>query len=325
MLVAEEHGGGSVSGGGLADLALVAEEFGRLVSPGPLIPTNVVAAALSRAGGPDHIKHLAGLVGGETVAAWCPPDSLGRRGRAVRPGSGPRPGATDSSSTGPPRRSRPGARPTCCWSRPGSGEGLAQFLVPSGTPGLTVQPAESIDLVRRFATLPVRRGGGAGRGAPSAAAAGAEADVDRQLQDAVVLQCFEMVGRRRPGLRLHRGVRRGPVLLRSAAGLVPGAQAPVRRHEDVARGVPRHRGGRRPGRWTPAPRWPPSWSVWPSPTSGTTDRSSSRSASSSTAGSGSPGTTTSTCTCGGWSRTGPSSERPGTTASAVATGIGCLR
>ncbi len=50
MLVAEEHGGGCVSGTGLADLALVAEEMGRLVSPGPLIPTNVVAAALSRAG-----------------------------------------------------------------------------------------------------------------------------------------------------------------------------------------------------------------------------------------------------------------------------------
>src|SRR6202034_507326 len=35
-LVPEEHGGGSISGAGLIDLVLVAEEMGRLVSPGPL-------------------------------------------------------------------------------------------------------------------------------------------------------------------------------------------------------------------------------------------------------------------------------------------------
>ena len=78
MLVAEDHGGGCISGGGLADLALVAEETGRRVSPGPLIPTNVVAAALSRSGSPDQHKQLAGLVAGDTIAAWCVGgDSLG--------------------------------------------------------------------------------------------------------------------------------------------------------------------------------------------------------------------------------------------------------
>jgi alkylation response protein AidB-like acyl-CoA dehydrogenase len=39
LLVAEEHGGGSVSGEGLRDLALVAHEFGRQASPGPLLTT----------------------------------------------------------------------------------------------------------------------------------------------------------------------------------------------------------------------------------------------------------------------------------------------
>nr|MDT0666924.1 acyl-CoA dehydrogenase family protein [Micromonospora sp. DSM 115978] len=47
LLVSEDHGGGSVSGEGLCDLALVAEEMGATVSPGPLIPTNVVAQTLS--------------------------------------------------------------------------------------------------------------------------------------------------------------------------------------------------------------------------------------------------------------------------------------
>ena len=62
MLVSEDHGGGCISGQPLADLQLVAEEMGRLVSPGPLIPTNVVAAALSRVGTAAQHKQLAGLV-----------------------------------------------------------------------------------------------------------------------------------------------------------------------------------------------------------------------------------------------------------------------
>jgi alkylation response protein AidB-like acyl-CoA dehydrogenase len=72
-------------------------------------------------------------------------------------------------------------------------EGLAQFVVPSGAPGLTTHPAESIDLVRRFATVSFD-----GVSVPAEAAVGrpggAEAEVQRQLHDAVVLQCFEMVG-----------------------------------------------------------------------------------------------------------------------------------
>ncbi|MGB7052899.1 MAG: acyl-CoA dehydrogenase family protein, partial [Acidimicrobiales bacterium] len=47
MLVPEELGGGSVSGHGLLDLVLVAEEMGRTVAPGPFVPTNVVAEALA--------------------------------------------------------------------------------------------------------------------------------------------------------------------------------------------------------------------------------------------------------------------------------------
>ena len=47
MLVPEELGGGSVSGNGASDLALVAHAFGLHVAPGPLIPCNVVAAALT--------------------------------------------------------------------------------------------------------------------------------------------------------------------------------------------------------------------------------------------------------------------------------------
>src|SRR4051812_36743855 len=48
LLVSEDDGGGSISGEGVEDLMLVAFEFGRHTSPGPLIATNIVASALSR-------------------------------------------------------------------------------------------------------------------------------------------------------------------------------------------------------------------------------------------------------------------------------------
>ncbi len=50
LLVPEALGGGSISGNGVIDLTLVAEEFGRHASPGPLVPANVVAAAIRALG-----------------------------------------------------------------------------------------------------------------------------------------------------------------------------------------------------------------------------------------------------------------------------------
>ncbi len=79
LLVDEARGGGSISGAGLVDLSLVAYEFGHHAAPGPLLATNVVAAALSTAGtGAAQTDVLAGLLAGETVATWCAP-RLGER------------------------------------------------------------------------------------------------------------------------------------------------------------------------------------------------------------------------------------------------------
>ena len=52
LVVPEAAGGGSVSGNGVLDLLLVAYEFGLHAAPGPLGPTNLVAAALGRWGTP---------------------------------------------------------------------------------------------------------------------------------------------------------------------------------------------------------------------------------------------------------------------------------
>src|SRR5262249_53173508 len=80
--VPAEFGGGSVSGRPVLDLVIVAEEFGRHVGPGPLLPTNVVAAAIAAAGTDDQrTAVLPALASGEQVAAWA----FAEPGRAWRP------------------------------------------------------------------------------------------------------------------------------------------------------------------------------------------------------------------------------------------------
>ena len=81
-LVREEDGGGAIGEHGLVDLTLIAYEFGRHAAPGPIGPTNIVAALLSQRGGGAHTDAVASLVAGATTAAWCltepaPNDRLG--------------------------------------------------------------------------------------------------------------------------------------------------------------------------------------------------------------------------------------------------------
>ncbi len=72
LLVPEELGGGSVSGDGFADLAMVAEQLGKTVAPGPLFPVSVVLAALVESAEPQaHADTIESLIAGETVASWA--------------------------------------------------------------------------------------------------------------------------------------------------------------------------------------------------------------------------------------------------------------
>ena len=62
LLVPEELGGGSVSGDGVADLALLAEQAGRTVAPGPLPPGQRGAGRTGRgAGAPRVDDRVAGV------------------------------------------------------------------------------------------------------------------------------------------------------------------------------------------------------------------------------------------------------------------------
>jgi alkylation response protein AidB-like acyl-CoA dehydrogenase len=192
LLVGEEHGGGSISGDGLGDLTLVAHELGRHAAPGPLTPTNVVAAALSGAGDGAWATVLAGLLDGSSVAAWC---GAGLERRDVV-------GAVSVAIgvEGDEVVLQGGARPVESAARADhllvtgrTGEGVTQVLVPADAPGVEITPMRTVDLTRRFSSVAfhdVRL--------PASAVVGevgqAGAQVEHQLQLALVLVNAESVG-----------------------------------------------------------------------------------------------------------------------------------
>ena len=193
LLVDERRGGGSVSEAGLRDLALVAEEMGAMVSPGPLLATNVVAQSLSREASEELASHvLPGLLSGQSVAAWCvaePGRDITADGMTMRA----RRDGADFILDGVKGPVEAGGQADWFLVTATGPEGLSQFLVPSSAPGLRITPLNGLDLVRRHAEI-----GFDGVRVPSSAVVGvlggAAQSLEAQLQTALVLQCAEMVG-----------------------------------------------------------------------------------------------------------------------------------
>ena len=193
LLVSEADGGGSVSGHGVLDLTLVAEEMGRRVSPGPLLPTNVVAAALSEYGTDEQkTRHLPGILSGEAIATWC----LGEVGASGLPDAITFEAVLQGGEfvlTG-----RKGAAQAAAESDLFLVAALVdgqptQFLVEADTPGVSVVPAEALDLTHRFGFVEFDRVALA----PTAVlgpVGGAAAQIERLFELAVTLQCASMVG-----------------------------------------------------------------------------------------------------------------------------------
>src|SRR6202012_3211647 len=78
MMVPEADGGGSGSGAGLLDAAIIAEQLGRFVQPGPFIPVNVAAAAIAAEGSAaQRATILPAVVSGEQVVTWAFADARG--------------------------------------------------------------------------------------------------------------------------------------------------------------------------------------------------------------------------------------------------------
>jgi len=192
LLVSEDHGGGTISGEGLVDLSLIAYEFGRRAAPGPLLPTNVVAAALSAAGGDEHALVLANLMSGADVASWCyaeprPNDRLGMVTVDARV-DGP-----DVVLNGAKRPAESAAQADHLLVTARTGDGLTQVLVPTGTPGVSIEPMHNVDLTRRFAAVTFD-----GARVPVSAVVGdvggAADQADHQVQIALALLTVEAVG-----------------------------------------------------------------------------------------------------------------------------------
>jgi alkylation response protein AidB-like acyl-CoA dehydrogenase len=77
LLVPEELGGGTVSGSAVLDFMCLIDLFGTHVAPGPLLATNLVAAAIARTGSAQQQTDvLPGLLAGDTVAAWADAGSV---------------------------------------------------------------------------------------------------------------------------------------------------------------------------------------------------------------------------------------------------------
>ena len=127
-----------------------------------------------------------------------------------------------------------------------TGDGLTQVLVPADCRRRHAsRRCRRVDLTRRFATVTfddVRVAADRGRRRGRAATTGRR----RQLQLALVMLDRRDRSARCSGVRHDGRVGVRPLLVRPAAGVVPGAQAPLRRHEVVARGEPRDQ--RRRGR-----------------------------------------------------------------------------
>ena len=193
LLVTEDDGGGSISGEGIEDLMLVAYEFGRHAAPGPLIAGNVAAAGLSAHGSPGQKADvLQGVLAGEVVATWAyaeprPHNRLGEIAlEATSDGDG-------WSLSGTKTAVEAGTTADYLLVTGRTGGGLTQFLVPTGSSGVTVTPMHTVDLTRRFASVSFER-----VSVPSSAVVGevgaAAAQAEHQLQLANAMQCAEMVG-----------------------------------------------------------------------------------------------------------------------------------
>jgi alkylation response protein AidB-like acyl-CoA dehydrogenase len=191
LLVPEDLGGGSVSGDGVADLALVAELAGKTVAPGPLHPVSTVLAGLVETP-ENHEATIESLVSGEVVGSWAvyepgkPWSPLDTAVTATRTLTGYR-------IDGVKDRVEAGAESAVLLVVAKCDGAVRQFLVPTDAPGIRVEPQRSIDMVKSYAR--VHFDGVEVDEAAVVGSAGRTAElIARQSQIALILQCAEIVG-----------------------------------------------------------------------------------------------------------------------------------
>jgi alkylation response protein AidB-like acyl-CoA dehydrogenase len=193
LLVPEELGGGSVSGNGVEDLAVVAELMGKTVAPGPLHPVSEVLAGLVDADRNDeHATTIQALVSGEAIASWAVYEP-GKPWAPMTATVTATPTQTGFRIDGVKDRVEAGPESAILLVVAESEGAVRQFLVSTGAPGVRVQPQRSIDLVKRYARVTFE-GVEVDESAAVGTAAQTPALIERQAQIAMMLQCAEVVG-----------------------------------------------------------------------------------------------------------------------------------
>jgi len=150
MLVPESLGGGSISGNGALDASLIAFRRGGRLQPGAFVGTNVVAYALAAAGS-DELRErvLPALLSGEASAAWIPQGagdrSAGGGGITARSGAN-----GDLELTGTATAVQDVDAGSWLLVACTTPAGIAQALVASDAPGITINELEALDISRRF-------------------------------------------------------------------------------------------------------------------------------------------------------------------------------
>jgi alkylation response protein AidB-like acyl-CoA dehydrogenase len=191
LLVPESLGGGSVSGNGVKDLAVVAELAGRTVAPGPLHPVSTVLAGLVEAP-ENHEAAIESLVSGELVASWAVYEP-GKPWAPLNPGVTATPTESGFRLDGAKDRVEAAAESAVLLVVADCDGTVRQFLVPTDAPGVRVEPQRSVDLVKSYARVHFD-----GVEVDATAAVGAAEQtaemISRQSQIAQILQCAEVVG-----------------------------------------------------------------------------------------------------------------------------------
>jgi len=147
LLVPEVLGGGTVSGADVVDFLTLVDLFGTHVAPGPLLATNLVAAAISRWGSAQQQADvIPGLLSGDTVAAWADAGPAASAVTAARAGD-------EIVLRGVKTPVEAGARAAVLLVTADLDGSPVHVLVDPSTAGVTVTALQSIDMTRRFAEV----------------------------------------------------------------------------------------------------------------------------------------------------------------------------
>jgi alkylation response protein AidB-like acyl-CoA dehydrogenase len=212
---------------GVVDLAVVVHQVGRVVGPGPLVPSALVVGLLARAASTSVAdRWVPAVVDGHAVASWALAEagSWDRGGVTVRAEAVP--GGWRLFGTKHPVEAACQADVLVVTARCDDGT-VVDLVVPADSPRLQRMPVPSLDLVRRYGTVtfdgtPVdaeavlgrwavagARGGAEARQPGPTAQGGSAASADAAAREGpagwddtadlfvaawVVLQCAEMVG-----------------------------------------------------------------------------------------------------------------------------------